>query len=349
MTAGSGKGLERNAQIDLIRVVSMVYVIAVHISPKPLASHRLFSLLLNMVLLTSNSNFYMISGELNLKKKFQDTRDYRRYYVKKAITILFPYVAATLLLEAWNMAADGTAFTPGVYLLESYRAFMVENSTIHLWFMYPFLGLLVSAPFLAKMLADMSEGELNLLFGVGLAWNVAAIWLSEDLGIGFAYNGWFLSGWVFYFFLGYYCDRVLAVKKLTPLYAAGAVGLAVNLAASYMVPEHNLYSMDLSVAYILFAMALYMFLKTKVVIRNGRIKKLLSFVAKHAFLVYMLHWNVWGQITARVVPVRRPSIYFCEAFTVTFVISFAMAAALNYCFLMPVQRWMERKLLRQER
>lgn len=338
------RNAERNVQMDLIRSLSMVFVIAAHVSPKPLASHRLFSILFNMVLMTCNSNFYMLSGALNLRKSFACPEDYRKYYIKKAISILFPYVTVSLFLQAWNMAADGQSLTAGSFLTAFYQAFMVENSGGYLWFMYPLAGLLVSAPFLARMLGAMSDSEVKILFAAGMLWNVAGIWLTEDIGVGFAYSGWFLSMWAFHFFLGYYCDRMIRDRERKRLYLLGAVGLAADLAGSFLAPEHNRYSTDLSPAYILFAMSVYLFLKDQVKIRSARAKKCISFAAENSFLVYLLHWNIWQRLIQPVLPVRRPAVYFCEGVVLTLLFSMGFAVLLNRVFFGPIQRLLRRKL-----
>ena len=82
----------RNSSLDFIRVMSMFFVIAVHTSPKPLSWSPTFLTAFQMLLLTCNSNFYMMSGELNLQKRFEGPKDYKDYYVNKGISILFPSI-----------------------------------------------------------------------------------------------------------------------------------------------------------------------------------------------------------------------------------------------------------------
>lgn len=78
----------------------MFFVIAVHTSPKPLSWSPTFLTAFQMLLLTCNSNFYMMSGELNLQKRFEGPKDYKDYYVNKGISILFPYLAVTFFSDS---------------------------------------------------------------------------------------------------------------------------------------------------------------------------------------------------------------------------------------------------------
>lgn len=83
---------ERNVNLDLIRVLSMLCVIALHTYPKPLASSVIFTTVFLNLLYTCNGNFYMLSGHLNLKGKFEKKSDYQNYYAKRFISIILPFL-----------------------------------------------------------------------------------------------------------------------------------------------------------------------------------------------------------------------------------------------------------------
>lgn len=147
----------RNINLDFIRILSMIFVIAIHTEPKPLADNVLFTSILTTILFTCNSNFYLLSGQLNLQKSFSTPNDYKKYYTHKIITILFPYITITCFLSIWNMIAGGDIITLSSFTINTYKALMNGNADGHLWFMYPFIGLLLSAPFLSKLFQKMTD------------------------------------------------------------------------------------------------------------------------------------------------------------------------------------------------
>lgn len=144
--------MERKVNYDLMRVISMIFVIMIHVPSKPLAGHVIFSKMLITVLFLCNSLFFMISGRFNLSHSFEQKNDYVVYYKKKSIAILLPYIIVTIILCVWNMCTNGIRTNANGMIYMLYTDFMSTNSSIHLWFMYSLLGMLISAPFLAILL-----------------------------------------------------------------------------------------------------------------------------------------------------------------------------------------------------
>lgn len=330
----------RNFSLDFIRVMSMFFVIAVHTSPKPLSLSPTFLTAFQMLLLTCNSNFYMMSGELNLQKRFEGPEDYRNYYVNKGISILFPYLAVTFLLTLWSMVMDGGAFSFLSYGKRVYVDLMERNGVTHMWFMYPLMGMLLSVPFLSKMLHNMEDYELHLMFGLGILWGIVRVYLTEDLGVGFGYSHWLLDSWLLTFFAGYYSKRVITQKNKRKWYSLGLACLTVNLLASCLIPQHYKFSTDLAPAFVIFVMTFYVFLKNEVRITNPLFQKILLFLSKHSFVIYLIHYHVISYITLRIVKSESSVVSFFSSVGVTFLISLVLAVIFHGCVLNPVQKWL---------
>ena len=329
----------RNINLDFIRALSMLCVIGLHTSPKPLAENRIFTTVFYMLLLTCNANFYMLSGQLNLRKTFCTRQDYRNFYLKRLLSILLPYVLFTFLLTLWNMLAAGEGITVLLYLKNVYTDFMTDNIQIHLWFMYPLIGMILSAPFLSKMLNNMEDWELNILFGIGIAWNVISIYLTQDFGVGFSYSAWLLSSWMLLFFAGYYCYRIIRQEKSRKKwYWAGLICLAVNLLLSCLFPDNYKFSNDLAPTYVLFAMSAFLFMQAELNIKNPLLQSVIRFLSKHSFTVYCIHFDVARWITPCVVRGTGATLLFIESFAVTFVVSLLFAVILDGCILKPMQK-----------
>lgn len=328
---------KRNINCDLMRVISMFFVIAIH-TDSSFIKIPFFNIVLNTILFTCNGIFYLLSGRFNLQTKFECAEDYKKYFTKKTLTIFFPYILVTCLLSLWDILDSGTWNGLELYIKRTYVSFMNANATNHLWFMYGLIGMLLGAPFLAKMLQNMSNWELNLLFGIGIAWNIIFIYLCTDFNIGFSYNSWILSGWIFYFFAGYYCVKIINNKNKKILYILGIGGFVITILGRYLIADRYLYSTDLAVAYIVFTMAVYTFLEKEVVIRNKYLKRGICFLSKHSFMVYMIHWNVLHKITALMIPGESTFLKWISTILITLIISLLLSIILNTFIIYPMQK-----------
>lgn len=338
---------ERNSNLDLIRILSMLCVIALHTYlRRPSPNVILTAVLLNL-LYTCNGNFYMLSGHLNLKRSFATKRDYKNYYAKRFISIIVPFFFISCVMAVYELTVKGQeAFTPFVLVKKIYVMFMGKNIQTHLWFIYPLVGMLLAAPFLAKMFHAMSDWELSLLLVLALLWNTVRIYFAEDWGIDFSGCSWMLADWVLAFFAGYYSERVIKEEKKKKWYVLGAVCFAINIVGKILLQEHYMYGDDLAPLYMIFNIALYTFLKNEIKIRNRSVISAIQFVARHSFTVYLIHWIVVFQITPMIVTTERTAVYFCEGTAVTLVISLLIAFFFDTAVLFPLQRVLRKKMVR---
>ena len=336
---------ERNANLDLIRVWSMICVLLMHTPGRPWLSIPVLGWIVNCFIVACNSHFFMLSGQMNLGKVFPDKKSYREYYLKRLITVIFPYLLITVMLTLWNIRLEGGSFEMTGCLKRMYRDLMADNGVTHLWFMYALIGMIISAPFLSRMVHAMEDWELSLMMAVGLLWGVVSIYMTEDLGVGFAYTGWFLSGWLLTFTAGYYCDRVIKAPLRPRLYAAGIAGLAITAAGCSISQEHFLHALDLSPVYVLFVMAWYVFLKDQFVVSNEKVKKCLTFMARHTFTIYLIHYVIIHNITVKLFDLWKIPYHYVLSFLITFGLSLASAIVLDHFIIIPVQRKLRRILL----
>lgn len=334
---------KRNINCDLMRVISMIFVIAIH-TDSSFIKIPILGVILSTILYTCNGIFYLLSGRFNLQTKFECVEDYIKYYSKKTITIFFPYVFVTCLLSLWDILDSGTWNGLELYAKRTYVALMHTNSSIHLWFMYGLIGLLLGAPFFAKMLQNMSNWELNILLGIGIAWNIVFVYLCADFNINFSYYNWFLSGFSIYFFAGYYCIRNINDLNKKRIYILGAAGYIITVLGRYLIADRYLYSTDSAAAYIVFTMAVYTFLEKEVVIKNDYLKKFIGFMSKYSFLIYMLHWNVLEKITPLIITGESTFLKWIASILVTLIISMLFSVILNTAIIYPIQKLMKKIL-----
>ena len=335
---------ERNVNIDLIRVIAMLLVIAIHTRLRPMADSALAQAILMAVLFFCNSAFFMISGGLNIKKTFSSAEDIRQFWLKKAITILFPLLFMIIFLYIWDIIDGDAAFS----FKTLYEYIMGNGPYGHLWYMYYLIGFILSTPILSKAFNTMDRKALNMIFVACIAWNVLSIFLTKDIGVNFAYTGWIMSGWATVYFAGYYIDRNINDGNKKTLYILGIAGFAVTVLGSWIIPEHYYNKNDLSPAYIAFTMALYVFLLREIKIKNKYFAGAIKFIAKYSFIIYLVHWNVLYKITPHFINQSAGcTAQFFEMIIITFVLCLAVAFVLETVILTPCKMAMLKLLNRR--
>ena len=333
--------MKRKYQYDLLRVISILFVVMIHTGCTELAGKGIIDYPIAAVLFLCNGMFFMMSGRLNLSCEFRKAEDYRHFYWKRFTHVILPYIIFTFLLCAWNLQAQGELAGAGAagYLKAVYLDFMNRNSTVHLWFMYPMIGCIVSTPFLSKMVHHMSSAEMKIFLAIGLAWNFVRVYLTEDLGISFTYNDWIGGDWVLYYMAGYMLpERVSEERFFRRTLLAGLAGYVITIfgAVSHKFAPSWFsfgFTYDLSPAYSLFNFAVFAFFERKVVIRSERNQKFLQFCAGHTYTIFLIHWNInqyWISPNVQISGSQILTKFLCTILVV--LVSFAFAVPFDLLY-----------------
>ncbi len=104
-------------------------------------------------------------------------------------------------------------------------------------------------------------------------------------------------------------------------------------------------AVDLAPAYILFVIALYVFMEKEIKISNNVVKRIISFMAKHSFSVYMVHWNVRSYITPKIVHEPSDMVSFLLNVMITLLSSVFLAVVFDVLIINPVQKLMNRVVI----
>ena len=205
---------KRDARYEFIRVMSMLFAVSVHACSNAAGYYLVDTLpgqLVGSVLYLCNGLFFMISGKFALNVRCQTMEDYKKYYLKRLGSIGVPVLVCMLLRSMFNIGWWPDYFLSVDFLKEYIQNVLGNFASCEYWFLYRVVGFLAVAPFLGKMLQQMSKGELLLLSGMGIVYNGLMTYLPAA---GYAFKWSFPMGdWLILFVLGYVLERVVETKK----------------------------------------------------------------------------------------------------------------------------------------
>lgn len=253
----------------------------------------------------------------------------------------------TFILYGYDFYQSGRSFELCLFIEETINQLTSLNIEHHLWFMYSLIGLLMSAPFFAKMLHGMSDWEIKFLFMLSIGWNVISIYLVNDLGWNFNYGKWLMASWTLYFFLGHFHDRIIGEENKKIWYLLGIAGFLITVFWKYLLPFENHSDKDFAPAYTFFVIAIYTFLLYEVKITRQWLKKLLFFLAKHSFTVYLVHYVIIEMIGQRFYEGMSAKIGFLLTYLCCFFLSVGFAVVFDFLMDRAVQKPL-RKCLRMQ-
>jgi len=155
--------------------------------------------------------FFMISGYLLLKKD----EPIIYFYKKRMFKILFPFVFWSCVYLLWKDHKGIQDFT-----FFSIITIIGKPAYMHLWFMYPLIGLYLIAPLLGKFVKD-AENKHLLCFIIIWFINVAIIATLRNIyGFRIAIPIEMASGYAGYFILGLFIGRTeVSIKRAGTAFA----------------------------------------------------------------------------------------------------------------------------------
>ena len=186
----------RNNKLDLLRVMSMIMVIIIHIANYYCRSYSdiskasyLGALIFNAISRISVPIFFMISGATLLSKKYD--KDKNRLRIKRRIIIL---TVITIIYIAWDTCFMNKSIDIVSLLYKPERKL--------LWFMYAIISIYISLPFVKCMIDNMGVREDKLFVILWISFNgvLKYIGISDYFRIpiidGTYYLGYFIIGYL---------------------------------------------------------------------------------------------------------------------------------------------------------
>lgn len=192
---------KKNYQLEVLRVISCIFVIVIHVSNcyrrefmNTSDMNYMVSVLWNVIARVSVPVFFMLSGATMLRCRYG-----LKKYIKKVVKMFAVVLGWSLFYYIWNK----------LYMNRDYSIHdMLETPVkLHLWYLYAYIGILLILPFLQSAFSKL-ETKYEMLFAglwisVMLVYRVAAFYdfpITYDVPlIGTTYYvGYFVMGHLIY-------------------------------------------------------------------------------------------------------------------------------------------------------
>lgn len=315
---------------NLIRVVAMLMVLAVHVSNEceqfmePYNKTWYLNSIFTCIAMIANPLFFMLSGKFNLNKRFETLQDYFIFYYKKIISIFVPLLVFSIIVFL-------VKYNPSDWSIMLFiKGFLNNEIEGVYWFVYALGCILVFSPFFSKMLQSMSRLDKTMFFWVLIAVNsFITIYLMKGTNAHMNYNSVGIISWHLFYFIGYLLEDVIQTRKEeNVLIALGGVGLVVQFLLDRFVENLAVPLYDPTPWMIFEGIAVYLLL-LRVDFGNGKLAKVIDKIAEVSFVFYLLHMLIVNMVV-KWFPLHISASVNAICFVVIFIISFVIIISLAF-------------------
>ena len=299
-------GGDRKLHLELLRILAIFFVVLNHNSAYgwylqvPSLPLRLLGSGLSALIKTAVPLFFMVSGALLLPKEESLGALLRKRVLRYGLVLaLFSLLAYLLALRQ-----SGQPFSLYYYITRLY-AFRFLDSY---WFLYGYLGYLLSLPLLRRMARGMSDREFLYVFALGLVFQgmdlLTTFLFREELYAESSFTLIAINYTVFYPLLGYYLEHRLPARfqekrGLLLSFGIALAALAAMVAATEVYcrryGDWSTHGGEMFFWRLSFLVAGAMYLQAKALFAGRRVPKALQTVlvllGSASFGVYLIqHW-----------------------------------------------------------
>ncbi len=280
--------MQRQSNIELFRIVSMLLILIVHIDgaslglPQPMGdiasmtSRDWWRLIVESISIIGVNCFVLISGYFGIRASWKGLVRFTLYCMFYAVAIYC--IVAIGINGKWDWQELG-------------ESLMVYTHT-DLWFVPAYLGLYLLAPFLNKSIETLTCKQYSVWLGVFVAFNLYAGWFWSGK---FNPTGYTILHLVMIYLIGRYISRFMPHVKRMGLYAtlAWVVSMALILINSLYGTSKMAFAYN-SPFVVLASISFFMMFRSMTFFNY-----IVNYCASSAFAVYLVHKNplVWIPFT----------------------------------------------------
>ncbi|WP_195571334.1 acyltransferase [Paenibacillus sp. 1001270B_150601_E10] len=297
--------------IDLLRVLSIVAVVILHITADLLTRTNDFNSaswwvnnLLNSIARFAVPVFFMISGAMILRTNITS---YREFYLKRVLPLVIPLISWSLIYALYNQYF---VLKSNIGVLEFLKGFgynlLIDRNYVHLWFLYAIIAIYMTVPLIAKLVRSCEEKDIRyyliLWFTVSIGYRLVTDIVFQLSGNYFympILNIPFYTGYLGYFVLGYYLyNYEISLKARNLCFNLGIISLFITPIATYFVSLQDgvldeMFYGNYSITTFFMAIGMFLYFKDKEptfqTVINYKVKKMIGSVSKASFSIYLIH------------------------------------------------------------
>lgn len=328
----------RDSGIELLRIVLCFFVILIHTRISAYYDeHKLLDSIAKTVWFLSNSCFFIISGYYALSsKKLLEEDGVKKFYLKKISTIVLPLVIYSVLYVIIDYSSAGEQIISRSFFTDYITRLLSNKISFHMWFMYSLLGRMLAVPLLVFAFKYMPPKSCNIIFVIATVLLQLKVLLSDfniSLGIDFI-----LGGWLLIFCIGWFAENRIDAKNEKWLYIAGILGFIITVPALCYLPQYK-NATDFALPHILFSLSVFVLFKRHVNIKGKIIGRIISFVSKYTFSIYLVHIAVIRSLPSKYLPkgIDNAIVNHLVKSFIFFIVSFVIAIIVDNIVIRPLK------------
>lgn len=317
-------------EYDLMRFIFILMTLGVHVVYFTVKNENMH-IIFDNVFMICNPLFFMLSGKLNLSKKFNSKEDYVKFYKGKLKSIIIPFLLFSLAIQIIN---NRTLKGFGLNILSN-------NIEPTYWFIYTLIGIELLSPFYSKMLQNMNKMEKKFFLVICIFVNFFIMlfdFLNMNSIIGLGTIG--IVSWHFYYFSGYIIEDIFKEKnKRIVLYLLGMLSflfvIFINIKVKYY---YNFKEPGLFLT--LQAFSIYLTTRNTIV-KNDKIKFIISYISRYTYTFYLLHMFIIRGLI-KYICIDGSFINVIEIYIILFVIIMCISIIIQILIIKPIQNLFEK-------
>lgn len=299
MTDDNSKSIKRESYLDVLRILSALAVIVIHVSANNWygyigSSNWIIFSIYEGFAKAAVPVFFMISGSLLLNKPYNFKNLFKKIIKLIIFLLIWSVIYKVILLPDDQKNLSG--------LITSIKEILYGNTQSHLWFIYAIIGLYLITPILYKFVHNSKSNEIlyaiivifivDNLYELFLQFNKLTFITNNIAKIKSGYS----FGYIGYFLLGYYLRKINIEKvKRFIIYISGFLCAIITVflvirdcvTNQMLLERYWSYTMPLMVIY---SSACYIFIKNVCSNLNLKYYNLIFKIADLSLGIYGIHF-----------------------------------------------------------
>lgn len=332
--------LQRETELDLLRIISLFYVVCIHINARLVGQFQIFDcgwLGTKLWYMTwCVPAFIMISGRFFLDPDRNITIP--KLYLKYIKRIVIAFLFWTIIFEIF----DAIIGRVNLNILGHIANALSGDSSSHFWFIFTIIGLYIITPFFRAIAAskELCEYYFVLYFLVQIIcyFLLPLPTLGALISTGFEkVHLYFVFGYSTYFLYGYYAKRYLISEKAEGLiYFLGIISFAVSFIGNTFIEltaggDSEFFTRYLTPTAAIYSIAIYTFFLKRVSKHTygEKMLKIIEFFAKYGLGMYLVHYMIVWLLPIQLLRFA-PVISVPVAAVVTLLVSIVVSKGISY-------------------